>query len=82
VLEHVGRHDDVVRVAQAGQALLEVGLDEVVQPLGDPVVLDDVDPDHVVSLRAHERPELAVGAADVEDAPGRSAPEPVEQATV
>ena len=73
---------DVVVAAGVGrEALAEVGLDEVVEPLADALVLDQVDPVDQVALAADQGAELAVGAADVEDpgagrVPGESTQEP------
>ncbi len=64
---------DVERRGPGGQAEVEVGLDEPVEPLADALVLDEVDAVDAVTLLADERAELAVGAADVEHVvPGAS----------
>ena len=73
MLEHVGG-DDVVELAAdlVRQALVEVRLDELVEAFADAFVLDDVDSGDLVAEGPGERAELAVGTADVEQAPGRS----------
>ena len=77
VLEDVGGDDAVVVAADlVGQALVEVGLDEVVEALADAFVLDQVDTGDLVTEAPSERAELAVGTADVEQTSRRSLGDP------
>ena len=68
MLEHVGRDRDVVAGADLlGEPLLEVGLDELVDPLLHSGDLEVVDAGHVVAAVTEQLAEQPAGAADVED---------------
>jgi hypothetical protein len=68
VLEHVGGDDHVVGATDLGRdAVVEVGLEEVVEPVGHAVALHRVDADHRVTREPQQLAEPAPGATEVED---------------